>query len=394
MGAHFDVLIAGGGPVGAALALALEDCGHTIGLVTPLSSARATVGFRPIALSHASRSYLLGLAPTLDLDTTPIHTVHVSQRGGFGRTVMTASEHALPALGHVADLAPLSQALLARTVPIDARVSAWSGVRSSDSDRIDRDRIHSDRIEVRLEYPDGTVETCTTTLLVRADGGADAHPGANLRRDYAQTAITALIRTEAPPRNQAWERFTPDGPLALLPFHDRYALVWAVPTARASDLMAAPDGSFLGALEAAFGGRVGHFLEVASRASSPLVLKQASSSVEPGVIAIGNAAQTLHPVAGQGLNLALRDVAELARLIRDTSRSALGHLALQRAFTQARRADRFATIEVTDRLVRIFSNDDPPIRIARDIGLALLDTFPPARRFFARRMMLGLRGLP
>ena len=389
MGAHFDVVIAGGGPVGAALALALEDCGHAIGLVTPQSSARVTVGFRPIALSHASRSYLLGLAPALALDTTPIHTVHVSQRGGFGRTVMTAREHALPALGHVADLASLSRAVLARAAPIDGRVSAWTETHSSHTDR-----IGNHRMDIRLEHPDGTVETCTTALLVRADGGADAQPDANLRRDYAQTAITALIRTEAPPRNQAWERFTPDGPLALLPFHDRYALVWAVPTARASDLMAASDASFLGALEAAFGGRVGRFLEVASRASSALVLKQASSSAEPGVIAIGNAAQTLHPVAGQGLNLALRDVAELARLIRDTPRGALGDLTLQRAFTQARRADRFATIEVTDRLVRIFSNDDPPIRIARGIGLALLDTFPPARRFFARRMMLGLRGLP
>lgn len=379
----FDVLIAGGGPVGATLALALRGSGLATRLVEP--APRTTDILRPIALSHASRLILERVDAFDAAAATPIETVHVSQAGGFGRTLIRREDLGLPALGYVFDLARLAQGLAERSAAERevARVAAW--------------QTHDGptREAIRVTLANETVEReVTARLLVLADGGQGAGNDLALR-DYGQTAIVAAIRTEAAPQGRAWERFTPDGPLALLPLGDRYALVWTVRSTDAAALLASSDDAFLARLAGAFGARLGRFVETGPRASYPLQLRFRRDNIAGArTVIIGNAAQTLHPVAGQGLNLGLRDAFELAELARRTPREEIGAAEFLAAFRNRRGGDRRATIDATDSLVRLFSNDQPLLRAARGIGLAALDLLPPARRMLARRMIFGLRGLP
>lgn len=375
-----DVLIAGGGPVGAALALGLRGSGLDTRLVDPGPGAGGPL--RPVALSHGSRIALERCGVFARIATTPIEEIHVSQAGGFGRTVIRCAEHGLPALGHVAELADIGAVLLdaVGTVRLAGRVAGW--------------HYEDDRVRVRLAGVHARAEL-RARLLVLADGGQLA--GDDLAtRDYGQTALVARVRTDIVRRHTAWERFTPEGPLALLPFDaDRYAAVWAVSSRTAPRLLEASDERFAAALGERFGRRLGGFAVEGPRASYPLRLWfRRSSVVGPRAVAIGNAAQTLHPVAGQGLNLGLRDAAALAELVRRSAPEALGSATFLAAFRAARRADRCAAIGATDTLARVFSNDLAPLRTARGLGLAALDLVPPARRLLARGMMLGVRALP
>ena len=272
------------------LALALRDCGASVLHVR----AGNTAGERPIALSYGSRLLLEREGAWPAASPTPISKIHVSQRGGFGRTLISAADCGLPALGYVASYSSILgwvSAALACHRQIDGTVTAWSP--------------SAGEIDVSIALaPDGEVIE-RARLLVFADGG---HAGrAESRRDYGQQAIVAQVQSESPHRNIAWERFTPGGPIALLPFQDRYALVWSTATETARSLLAAPGPEFLRLLGAAFGGRLGGFLNASPRASFPLALRRRSTAAGPRTVLIGNAAQTLHPVAGQGLNLGLRD---------------------------------------------------------------------------------------
>ena len=343
-------------------------------------------GFRPIALAHGSRLVLESIGVFGALRVTPIETIHVSQAGGFGRTLIRREELGVPALGYVLDGAALAAALADAAAPVrvNGRVTGW--------------RADGGRIRVTLNTitnAAGAEREVSARLLVLADGGRAAGDDLAMR-DYGQSAIVALVRTEIAHRGVAWERFTPDGPLALLPFADgKRALVWTVPATRAPGLLEASGERFLAALAARFGARLGRFDDAGPRSSFPLRLWYRRSNVPgPRVVAIGNAAQTLHPVAGQGLNLGLRDAAELASLVARSDRAALGEPPFLAAFRAARKLDRLAAIGVTDFLVSVFSGANPFLRAARGAGLVALDLVPPARRLFARRMMLGARGLP
>jgi 2-octaprenyl-6-methoxyphenol hydroxylase len=384
--ADCDVLVAGGGPVGATLALALRDSGRTVVLVEP--QAKPSGPLRPVALSHGSRLVLERVGAFDRIAATPIEAIHVSQAGGFGRTLIDREDHDLPALGYVTDVSQVATVLLAAAERerVTGRVAAW--------------RAEGERVNITVDCGDAS-RGIATRLLVLADGGQLAGDDLAMR-DYGQAAIVATVRTELVHRGRAWERFTPEGPLALLPFggtadapHYIYALVWTVRAAEAPPLVALPDDRFLATLGERFGRRLGRFLEAGPRASYPLRLWfRRSSNAGPRTVAVGNAAQTLHPVAGQGLNLGLRDAAELADLVRRTDPARIGDAAFLAAFGAERRVDRYAAIGVTDLLVRVFSNDDAPLRLARGLGLAALDLVPPARRLLARRMMHGTRGLP
>ena len=377
-----DVLIAGGGPVGTALASGLLASGIEVLLV---EAAEPAGGFRPIALSHGSRLVLESIGVFGAIRATPIETIHVSQAGGFGRTLIRREELGVPALGYVLDAGALAAALADAAAParVSGRVAGW---------RVDGDRI---RVTVNTIDMAGATREVAARLLVLADGGRAV--GDDLvMRDYGQTAIVAQVCSEIAHRGIAWERFTADGPLALLPFADgKLALVWTVPAVRAPGLLEASGERFLAALAARFGARLGRFDDAGPRSSFPLRLwYRRSNTPGPRVVAIGNAAQTLHPVAGQGLNLGLRDAAELASLVARSGRAAVGEPPFLAAFRAARRVDRLAAIGVTDFLVNVFSNASPLVRAARGAGLVALDLVPPARRLFARRMMLGARGLP
>ena len=367
-----DVAIAGGGPVGCALALALSESALSVARIADESD----FADRPIALSYGSRLILERLGAWSSVRNNPIETIHVSQQG-FGRTVMRCADYGLPALGYVTAYSELF-AQLARRTPVSAgSLRDWKSA--------------GDEIALRLSG--GENETVLRArLLVLADGGHNRL--ARHVRDYRQQAIVAEVAVERPRSGVAWERFTAEGPLALLPLGDRHALVWSVRPATAAELLGLSDSGFLARLREIFGGRLGNFTSVGRRSSFPLSLRHGRIAPAPRVLAIGNAAQTLHPVAGQGLNLGLRDAWELAQMLLDVSKEEIGAPRFLARYVRLRRFDRFAGIGFTDFLVRVFSNSLPPLALARGAGLAMLDSLPPARRFLARRMIFGARALP
>jgi 2-octaprenyl-6-methoxyphenol hydroxylase len=382
---HAHVAVVGGGPVGAAAALELAASGAEVLLLEAREARAASVDARPLALSHGSGLILerLGVWSTLH-DRTPIDRIHISQRGGFGRTVFTASEAKLPALGYVVDYTTLASTL-------DAAISAAERagkLRALRGTRVISIAHESQSAHIRFETATGE-EDCSASVVVVADGNAEA-AGVDVRTiDYGQTAIAARVRTDLPQCGTAYERFTHEGPLALLPFGKGFAVVWVTVPQRAEELCSATAESFLAALQDCFGDRVGRFTGVDGRAAHALTLRVAESPTVGRAALIGNSAQALHPVAGQGLNLGLRDAWELAVEIRKRGPDDPD---LLRAYAARRQVDRFGGIGFTHSLVKIFSNASMPLSIARGVGLALLDNVPPAKDFVVRRMIFGARG--
>ncbi|OJW94647.1 FAD-dependent monooxygenase [Thiobacillus sp. 65-1402] len=393
------VLIVGAGPVGAVCALALQQQG-VAAQVLEAQPEDARVDTRTLALSHGSRLILerLGVWAQLD-DATPITRIHISQRGALGVARLSAEEVNVPALGYVLPYASLTVAL--KRALGDAGIAVDYGVAVT--------RIESGSEMASLHAADGRVHAAP--LVVVADGGrGDTAPAPKFERDYDQTAVVCEVQTELPHANQAYERFTPDGPAALLPKGDRhapqgdsdflraearersYALVWTARNADAQRIAALPDDAFLAALYRHFGGRQGLFLHASPRKTFPLKLAWTGSEAAARVVRIGNAAQTLHPVAGQGFNIGLRDAWELASLCGDTPADAIGDAAMLAAYARGRRLDVLGGVGFTDFLVRVFSNDSAPLRHARGLGLLALEALPPLKAFVARRMMFGAHG--
>ncbi|HYC14592.1 MAG TPA: hypothetical protein VEC75_10095, partial [Stellaceae bacterium] len=274
-----DVAIVGGGPVGSALAVALSESGVSFARI----AGEGEAADRPIALSHGSRLILERLDAWGAVENTPIQTIHVSQQG-FGRTVMRSSDYGLPALGYVVAYSGLVAHLATRTPAVPASLTKWE---------------HSgEEIVLHLSGAAGEARL-RARLLVLADGGLNRDGDRIV--DYRQRAIVAEVLAGRPSAATAWERFTSEGPLALLPFRDRHALVWSVSPETAESLCGLPERRFLERLGEAFGGRLGEFRSSGPRASFPLSLRRGAIWPSPRVVAVGNAAQTLHPVAGQGL---------------------------------------------------------------------------------------------
>ncbi|MBM3340728.1 MAG: FAD-dependent oxidoreductase [Betaproteobacteria bacterium] len=382
MNVDTDIAIIGGGPVGAALALALRDSDFSVTVL----EARAAAGSdpRPLALAHGSRLTLERMGAWAALRPTPINHIHVSQRGGFGRVAMHADEVGVPALGYVADYGAVQAALTKAVREQAARCVYREGARAT--------AIHHDGEVNRIEYTlDGIPATLAARLTVVADGGDIDGLAPPKVVDYGQCALTARVRTRLAHQDTAYERFTAQGPLALLPFGDEMALVWTLTPAPAEVLKDVDDQGFLAALREAFGARLGDFTQVEQRACYALSLRTASPGQKPGIVTIGNAAQTLHPVAGQGFNLGLRDAWELAHLLRASAPNLIAAPDTLRRFSARRRADRYATIAATHGLVRLFSNDFFAASALRGAGMALLGSIAPARDFLARRMIHGVR---
>lgn len=378
------IVIVGAGPVGATLALALANNGVATAVLESSGADAASADPRPLALAYGTRLILerLGLWQALGA-VTPIEAIHVSQRGGFGRVAMTAAEAGLPALGYVARYARLREVLaaaLAQRVPGFTR-----GVRVT--------AVKPNRDAAVVEFArDGLQQALATQLVVIAEGGALADV-ANVRKiDYRQAAVVASIQSELPHRNVAFERFTPGGPLALLPCAEELSLVWTVGADVAQQVCDEPAAQFVRRLSEHFGGRLGRLGVAGGRAYFPLALKMARDIALPRTVLVGNAAQTLHPVAGQGLNLGLRDAWELAAEISAVAPDEIGSPAMLDAYRRRRRIDRGGGIWFTDSLVRVFSNDLAPLRAARGVGLALLGCLPPVKDFIVRRMTFGARG--
>ncbi|MGE5615606.1 MAG: FAD-dependent monooxygenase [Bacillota bacterium] len=376
-----DVAIIGAGPVGATFA-ALACAGErSIALFESRSAPSRDA--RTLALSHASARLLEEIDAWPASSVTPIESIHISQKGGPGRTLLTASEQHLPALGYTVGYAALQQALddrMARAaIPVHYGESCEAIALSAE--------------EARVRFASGN--EVDAKLLVLADGGANVTriPGlAFAEKDYGQTAMVAAVETDRAHGNRAYERFTPEGPLALLPVQGRYTLVWTAKPLVASALVQTADADFLAGLQEHFGDRAGRFTSVANRMSFPLKLRTVNASVALRTIIVGNAAQALHPVAGQGLNLGLRDAAALAGVLADGSAEDPGSREILERYRHARRRDAARGIAFTDFLVSTFADDRRLPTWGRGLGLALLDLLPPARRLLAERMIRGAPG--
>ncbi len=402
-----DLVVCGAGPVGAACVLFLRERGiaaSRIALVDARTREAAAADDRMIAISHGSATLLSRLGAWRDVEprATAIETIHVSHRGRFGRTVIDRDDYGVAALGYVIRHGDLTQAL-------DAALTR-RGVEVRRPLRVTAIEPQGDDLHVAMTDAHGAPTTLVARHAVHAEGGLfDRQQRRAVHRDYEQTALTSFVTLAQPAEattHTAFERFTDAGPIALLParqaradgrVEEGYALVWCGRPDDAALRMALPDDAFLDALHAAFGDRLGAFATVAARFAYPLGLNAVAQpatlrSATSAEFAIGNAAQTLHPVAGQGLNLGLRDAHALASLIAEADRAVdFSAAALVARFVASRRVDRAATVNLTDAMPRIFASGLAPLALGRGLALALLDASTPLRDVFARQMMNGRR---
>ncbi|MDG5901783.1 2-octaprenyl-6-methoxyphenyl hydroxylase [Shewanella xiamenensis] len=392
---NVDIAIVGGAMAGATLALALA---RLSGTEKPLSIALIEAhlpdnnhpGFdaRSIAIAHGSIFELsrLGLWPKLAHLGTAIKDIHVSDRGHFGMTELNASQFHLDALGQVVELERVGQVLFSELNKTQVKLYCPA------------------KLSALIPYIDSHTlvldsgERICAKLVVAADGlQSKVRSSFNLpitQVAFEQTAIIANLQTDKQHQHWAYERFTETGPLALLPMADsqgqpRLSLVWALDNHRAQTMLTAPKAEFLAALQQAFGYRAGQFIDVSERHAYPLNLSYMPRPIHHRCVFIGNAAQTLHPIAGQGFNLGLRDVVSLLEVLQRALAQGedIGGVAVTHGYLQAREADRNSTIRNIEFLVRGFSNQYWPLALGRNLGLRLLSWFPPLKTPVAQKAM-------
>ncbi|HEY2808848.1 MAG TPA: 2-octaprenyl-6-methoxyphenyl hydroxylase [Steroidobacteraceae bacterium] len=381
-----DVTIVGGGMVGASLAAALRGTGVRVLLIESVpfhSGAQQSFDARTTALGNASRRILgaLGIWEQVAASAQPIRSIHVSEAGRFGFARLIAAEQDIEAFGYVLANRTLGAALwgaLQAEPQLVLRVPArLTGIESG---------AHA--VHLTLGGEGYANETVRTRLVVAADGAhSQVRTAAGIQarvEDYGQVAVVTSVATDQPHEGRAYERFTAQGPLAVLPLHDgRLAVIWASTPQRAQELLALDDAAYLAALQAAFGWRAGRFVSAGQRGSYPLQLTRAAAAVAQRTVLIGNAAQALHPVAGQGFNLGLRDAAMLAELIAAAPADA-GDAALLGRFASWRAGDRAGVTRFTDGLVKLFADARPGMGLLRSLGLLMFDLTPPAKAALAR----------
>ena len=383
--ADCDVAIVGGGMVGASLALALASLPLEVVLietVPPDDEAQPSFDERTTALSNGTRRIFAGLGCWEELarEATPIRRIHVSDRGRFGSALLDAAEQQLPALGYVVGNRVIGAALWRRlrTAPrtrllCPAEVTALSP--------------SAERLQLEVTAA-GVQQRLAARLVVAADGaGSSIRRAAGIgaeRWDYGQTAVIASLSSSRFHEHVAYERFTPSGPIAVLPAADgRCVIVWTLAPAEAERVGALEDAAFLAELQRCFGWRLGRFQRAGRRHLYPLALTRSETQTAPRLVLIGNAAQGLHPIAGQGFNLGLRDAATLAELLAAPAIDP-GSEALLAEYRAWRHRDRRALIAFTDGLVRLFGSPFGPVAAARSLGLVLFDLCPPAKTAMAR----------
>ncbi|GGC09674.1 2-octaprenyl-6-methoxyphenyl hydroxylase [Marinobacterium zhoushanense] len=405
MHAEYDLLIVGGGMVGASLACALLPVAAELQLriavveAEPMPAADQPV-FQPsydarsTALAYGVRAAFerMGIWSTLAQHLTAIKHIHVSDRGHFGAARLDAQREQVPALGYVVENHWLGQVLLSRLRQDGA---PWIDF-ISPAEVVDLDN-RAEGCTVRVVQGEDEREL-KAGLVVMADGGRSAlreKIGIGYRQSsYEQHALVANVSLDRPHRNIAYERFTDSGPIALLPGEDldgqaRCGLVWTLPEEAVDEVLALDQRAFLDRLQQRFGYRAGRLTRVGERYHYPLKLVVAEEQVRAGLVVLGNAAHALHPIAGQGFNLAFRGVVALADLIiqRHREKLALGELQALQDFEQSRRSDQFRTIGFSDRTMKLFTSSQPALTLTRDIGLALLDICPLGKTLLARAAM-------
>jgi 2-octaprenyl-6-methoxyphenol hydroxylase len=385
---NFDVVIVGGGMVGATLGVALAPLNLRVALIEAIphnAAAQPSFDERTTALSNGSRRILetIGVWPALDALATPIAKIHVSDQGRFGFARIDAGEQGLAALGYVVANRALGSALWSR-LGLSEHLKVFCPAEVS--------QVTAEGQAVKIEILEaGATTAIDAKLVVAADGAQSAVRSAfgvaAEARDYGQTAVITTVLPQRFHDNVAYERFTPSGPLALLPLDGgRCTLVLTLTKDAAQSAMAWSDQEFLAEVQRRFGFRLGRFLKVGRRVTYPLSLTQSVSTTAPRCVIIGNAAQGLHPVAGMGFNLGLRDVACLAELIAESAGKGVdpGCDKLLAEYDAWRTADRRGVIGFTDGLVRVFSNPLRGVQRLRNLALLAFDLLPPAKSALSR----------
>ena len=395
MAITYDILIVGGGMVGASLAIALSGQGLRIGLVEahPLGDpGQPSYDDRAIALSYGSQRILhaIGLWSALAELVAPIQTIHISDRGHFGSTRLRAAQERVSALGYVIPAKSLGHLLW-------ARLTACTDVTLLTPAQVVALNPQPDQATLQIQQGE-QLQAIQARLVVAADGG-----NSTIRQllsietmgwDYPQTAIVANITPERPHANTAYQRFTATGPVALLPLLAGHCtLIWTVATAQQAEVMDYEDAHFLQAFQARFGHRLGVFRQVGRRHHYPLKLQQATQVTHTRTVILGNAAHTLHPIAGQGFNLGLRDVAALVEVVLTAQHADadIGSAAVLQDYQVWRGSDQQRTAQATDGLVRLFSNPLRSIQWVRNTGLCVFNHIPGAKHALAQAAM-GLSG--
>lgn len=390
---EFDVAIVGGGLVGASLALGLAGTGVRTLLiegVAPDSAAQPSFDERTTALGNASRRIFQGLGVWDDIscDAAAIRAIHVSDAGRFGFARLQAADHGIDAFGYVVPNRVIGAALWRRLKGLsDVEIRVPAGVEDLE--------ITTERAYFKVVTASGAREVTSARLLVAADGAHSiVRTAAGIEagvEDYDQVAITASVVGDRAHDGTAYERFTPTGPVAVLPLRGGgYGTIWSCAPRRAAQMLTLDDDAYLAELQSRFGWRAGRFRRIGRRASYPLKLSRAASTVARRTVLIGNAAQALHPIAGQGFNLGLRDAALLAEVIADATGD-VGSTELLRKFSDWRAADRGGVVRFTDGLVKLFGSRMPGVSLVRNLGLLAFDLSPPAKRALAR-LSLGFGG--
>lgn len=387
----FDVLIIGGGLVGASLACALKVTGRSVAIIEAHAFEADTqpcYDDRTVALSYGSRLIFdaLGLWDELSQHAEPIKTIHISDRGHFGVTRLKHTEENVEALGYVAPNRGIGEVLYQRIENSD-HVTLFCPAKPVSLQQSECG------VEVAIEH-DAAIKTIKAQLLVAADGITSQvrqmlQIGTS-EQNYQQSAVITNVTPGQDHQNVAYERFTDTGPLAFLPMtENRCSVVWTVPGEQAQQLAQLPDGEFLEQLQQRFGYRLGQLTHVGRRHVYPLSLIESTQTVRGRVVVVGNAAHALHPVAGQGFNLALRDITLLAELI--SKSEDIGSAALLQSYAQQREADAQSVYRFTDTLVKIFSNEFTVLGHLRAAGLLMVDLVPSAKHLLAKHSM-GLSG--
>ena len=397
-GTDYDIIIAGGGMIGTSLGLALAPLKLRVAIIEAVArSAEQQPSFddRSTALSRSSQRTFeaMGLWPEIVAASTPIKNIHISDKGRFGFAHIDASEQKVEALGHVVINRVLGQVLQSSLSDVDG-LDLWCPA------KICAVAAADDEVMATIEEPGGQ-RTLTCNLLVAADGansGVRDMIGISASRvDYEQWAVIGNVLPEKAPGNCAYERFTDTGPIAMLPIADeRAAFVWMLPPASAQALLALSDEEFTRRLQDTFGYRLGRFSKVGKRAAYPLSLTKANGLFAKRSVVVGNAAHGLHPVAAQGFNLGMRDVAALCDCIadaRDDQEESLdcGSAAILEHYAEWRRSDQKKLVRFTDGIVRLFGDQRPPVPALRDLGMLAFDMIPGVRKMFAKHTM-GLAG--
>jgi len=381
-----DIVIIGGGPVGLVLSLLLAKQGVPSTVLEARKQGAANQDTRALALSFGTRKILerLGVWKALIPYATAINTIHVSQKGSMGRSVLHAKDYHQEALGYVLSYGALCAAL-------GGEVGQLSVIQFVDEAQVQSVTHHAQFATVTYTRQ-GELCQLETALAVLADGGRSLEEIAGLKREtkeYGHDALITKVRAELPHNHIAYERFTSTGPMALLPNgeHD-FSLVWTGEKALIEPLLNLSDAEFLTQFHAQFGDRVGQFLSVEKRMTFPLRLSQLQATETPHLVVIGNAAQTMHPVAGQGFNVGLRDAEVLAKQIAGTT-TELGGQEMLSAYRASRQTDTKRGLIFTDFLVNIFSNDILGLPAVRSIGLGAFDIIQPIKRHLVSKMSFG-----